>query len=60
MNRWKIPLSVLAALALIAGVLFATPILGGTDASAATANGSFVLWAGQTINAGSGRETRSK
>lgn len=55
MSKWRILLSIFAASALVVAILFATPILGGGSSSVeASENGEFTLYAGQTINAGTG------
>jgi len=56
MKSWKVWISIFGALAIIAGVLFATPILGPSGSAADTAlpNGDFIMYAGQTNEAGDG------
>jgi hypothetical protein len=58
MKNWKVWVSIFGALAIIAGVLFATPILGPSGSAAEpTDPGEFKLYAGQTIDAGDGEVT---
>lgn len=58
MKSWKLWISIFGALAIVTGVLFATPILGPSGSAAdPTDPGEFKLYAGQTIDAGDGEVT---
>jgi hypothetical protein len=54
MKYWKIFGSIVLGLAILFGVLFATPVLGPVTAQMCDDDGAFNLWAGQHNYAGNG------
>jgi hypothetical protein len=53
-SKWKFLASILAGLGLLVGILFMTPLIGGAVPADPLPDGDFILYAGQTIDAGSG------
>jgi len=54
LHKWKYLISILAALGLLVGILFMTPVFGGAQSAPCPEDGEFILYAGQTHNAGTG------